>query len=228
MSVHVNKDKGYCGPFGKCVGKIKFRVELATPVAQQTQANSAPAPGSALAPAPASIDMSAMYSSKVWLECGIPKVNDANIDNKQDWKVCRKQVKGNQAKCKLKLFKELEVGDKKKGYCALTDGKDGKRLTQPYWTIISNAYDEEVAVTNVTETQSVESEQDQAKAEKRAAELKSERAKIKEDTKKVEQVYQTARLNNERRLVNAEERSDQVGEPTAPEEVVHLPSEFQR
>lgn len=227
MRVNVNKDKGYCGPFGKCVGKIKFEMELVTPVAQQTQANAVPSPGVATAPAPApSIDMSAMYASKVWLECGIPKVAKANISNTQDWKFCRKQVKGNTAKCKLKLFKELEVGDKKKGYCVLTDGKLGKRLTQPYWTIISNAYDEQVVV---TETQSAESEEDQAKADKRAAklksELKSEKAKIKVDTKKVEQVYQSAMENNDRRLRNSEQRSDEAANA---EPVVHLPSEFQR
>merc|ERR1711865_813469 len=64
----------------------------------------------------------------------------ADMEVKEGWNLCQKEVKGDVVRCDLPMFKELQAGGSKKGYCVLKDSKDGKRLTQPAMSKIVNVH----------------------------------------------------------------------------------------
>lgn len=106
----ANKD-AFCGPNGKCIGEMHMKANIHKP------------------------------AEGVWLECGLPKTaTDKNhIDKKEDWVKCYQEAdKKAEASCDIPMFPELR--DSAKGYCVLTKGKDGKKLTQPAWHLIKNVH----------------------------------------------------------------------------------------
>jgi len=149
------EDDAFCGPFGKCIGKIHMKaiihnapttlalapVFVAGPVP-------APAPALAVAPAPAPSPAApaplAATQAAVMLECGLPNVSNADIDNSAHWILCRAPVVGNKAACDLPMFPTLAASKGKKAYCVLIEGatvNSPKRLTQPAWHLISNVHE---------------------------------------------------------------------------------------
>lgn len=191
FSVNINKDKAFCGPFGKCLGKIIMDVQIhreepeAPPAPKVPPAAPAPALPSSPAAAPApSLPVVAVPAPPVWLECGLPVKAKADIDNKEDWRLCQKEVKGDTASCKMQLFKELEAGGAKESYCVLTDGKDGKRLTSPYWSAIMNVHEAAKEAEAAKETEAApkaEKKEPEKKAEKPKKEEKPEEAHLEND-----------------------------------------------
>lgn len=188
FSVNINKDKAYCGPFGKCIGKIIMNVEVhrleekaPPPPPKVTVASPAPASPASPAAAPAVPTAPPVPPPPVWLECGLPVKASADIDNKEDWKLCQVEVKGDTASCKMSLFKELEAGGSKESYCVLTDAKDGKRLTSPYWSAIMNVH-EEVSKKEVEKAPAKEKKEPEKepKKEKKEPEKKVEKPKKEE------------------------------------------------
>jgi len=116
LSLDVVEDDAFCGPNGKCIGKLGLKVHLHNePKEDKTL------PG-------------------MWLECGLPKMEQADIDHKMDWNLCQKQVKGSFEECSVEMFKHLEAGGSKKAYCVITEGMNGKRLTAPSWSKVINAH----------------------------------------------------------------------------------------
>jgi len=138
FSVDVDEDNAFCGPNGKCLGTIKLSANLHNapkpkPAPQPKKVAAAPAPAAPAAPAK---DEAAPH----WLECGLPKTDHADIEHKEDWTICQTEVKADHGDCSLPMFHELEAGANKKAYCAITDGKGGKRLTQPHYTQVINIH----------------------------------------------------------------------------------------
>jgi len=148
FSLDIVEDNAYCGPHGVCIGKIGLKVHIhngpkekeATKAPKVTVASPAPGPMMAAPPAPAAAASKKDEAEKIWLECGLPKKDGADIEAKQDWILCQQEVKGEEASCNVAMFKELQAGANKKGYCVLTQGKDGKRLTSPHWSAVINVH----------------------------------------------------------------------------------------
>lgn len=205
FDLDIDEDDAYCGPHGKCIGEIKLKahikngpqeekkvekapdVTVASP-APGPMAPSAPAPASAAVVAPVKKPVKEEKKQEIWLECGLPKKENANIDDKHDWILCQKEVKEEKEKCKIPMFSELKAGAHKKAYCVLTDGKDGKRLTQPHWSKVINIH-EKPKPSNATAVVAKKPEEPEAKAPKpeaKAKEPKAEESKPKAAPKKDE------------------------------------------
>jgi len=149
------EDDAFCGPFGKCIGKIHMKAIIhnaptTLALAPVFVAGPVPAPAPALATAPAPAPSPAapapMASSQaaVMLECGLPNVTNASIDNPANWILCRAPVVDNKAACDLPMFPTLAASKGKKAYCVLIEGANAnfpKRLTQPAWHSISNVHE---------------------------------------------------------------------------------------
>lgn len=136
----------FCGPHGKCIGTLHMKVNIHNAQQQPPElpvpatASGAPAPVAAAAPFPAP----PASASLAWLECGLPKVPNASIDNQAQWNLCRAQVTGDKAGCDLPVFSTLQASEDKEAYCVLTEGGEGnppKRLTAPAWFVVSNSHD---------------------------------------------------------------------------------------
>merc|ERR1740138_589158 len=98
--------------------------------ADKAAAAAGPAPATAPAPAPAAAAIvEEKADEEVWVECGLPKVSNADVDVKEDWYICEAQAKGDTGACDIPMFASLKAEKGKKGYCLLKD-KAGKRLTQ--------------------------------------------------------------------------------------------------
>lgn len=159
LTVDISNNNAYCGPHGVCIGKLTMTAEIyrrAEPKLEVAPKVGAASPGPApshapVAAAPAAAAVSAPPAPPVWLECGLPKGPKADINVKEDWSTCQVAVKGDSAHCDLPMFKELEAGDSKKGYCVLTDGKDGKRLTQAAMSKIINVHEKKTAAAKPVE-----------------------------------------------------------------------------
>jgi len=178
LTVTINKDNAFCGPWGKCLGTVIMdaSVQNAPKPPPPVVTVASPAPAMPAAPSPATAPAPAVVPPPpIWLECGLPMSEKANIDKKADWKICQTQVVDGKASCKMPLFKELPAGDKKKSYCLLTDGKDGKRLTQPFWNAIINVHE----VKNVR----IEAKAEKADEKKESEKGKVEKAEAKEEKK---------------------------------------------
>jgi len=138
------EDDAFCGPFGKCMGSVHMKAHIHNPTPQPTVPALA---GMTAAPAPApagGISSPANITQPVFLECGLPIVPNADVDNQTHWTLCRAQVMGDEAGCDLPMFPNLKAGEGKEAYCVLTEGTLGnppKRLTQPAWHLISNTHD---------------------------------------------------------------------------------------
>jgi len=199
FDLDIDEDDAYCGPHGKCIGEIKLKAHIkngpkeekeAVTALNVTVASPAPGPAAAASPAPASASPASAAVVKpvkeekkekqeIWLECGLPKKDHADIDDKHDWILCQKEVKEEKEKCKISMFSELEAGAAKKAYCVLTEGKDGKRLTQPHWSKVINVHKKPKA-SNATAAVAKNSEEPKAKAPKpeaKAEEPKAEKSK---------------------------------------------------
>jgi hypothetical protein len=143
FSLDVVEDDAYCGPNGKCIGKLGLNVHLHNEPKEEkkpelpTLVPGSPAPAMAVA---APVAKPAKKLPEMWLECGLPKMEHADIDHKMDWNLCQKQVKGSFEECSVEMFKQLEAGGSKKAYCVITEGKNGKRLTAPSWSKVINAH----------------------------------------------------------------------------------------
>jgi len=162
----------FCGPFGVCTGVVHMKANIYYP---PPPPKAAPAPAPAGAPSPANIThpaptlaaapSPANMTHPVSLECGLPIVPNADVDNQTHWTLCRAPVIGGvlQVGCDLPMIPSLKAGDGKEAYCVLTEGTltlsptrgmaeslgtPPKRLTQPAWHLISNTYEE----ANVTTT----------------------------------------------------------------------------
>lgn len=115
------KDNAFCGPFGKCVGSfsVKARIHKGKDA----------------------------KSSKVWLECGIPKAASVDLEKKEDWETCTVQAIGDEVVCDLPMGNlQLKADESKKSYCVLTKGKGGKPLTKRVWTKIGNVHEAQVKI----------------------------------------------------------------------------------
>merc|ERR1719401_2545798 len=119
--------------------------------------------------------------------------------------LCQKEVKVDKEKCKIPMFSELKAGGHKKAYCVLTEGKDGKRLTQPHWSKVINIHEKPktAAVAKKPEEPKPKAPKPEPKAEekkeekeKRDAERKAKEAeeakKEKEEDKKEKVVEKKA------------------------------------
>jgi len=145
-------DDAFCGPFGKCTGVVHMKANIYNPPLQPKShvlAGMVAAP----APAPAGAPSSVNITHPVSLECGLPTVPNADVDNQTHWTLCRALVMGDKAGCDLPLFPSLKAGEGKEAYCVLTEGTLGnppKRLTQPAWHLISNTHDKVPTTTTTT------------------------------------------------------------------------------
>jgi hypothetical protein len=75
------------------------------------------------------------------------------------------------------MFKELKAGGSKKGYCVLTDGKGGQRLTQPSWSQITNVHSANAGA------EADDSDDASEKVESDGEETEEEKKEDKEDDK---------------------------------------------
>jgi len=116
---------GFCGPNGKCLGKLRLSATIHHP-----------APG-------------------VMMTCGTPKdatkadalerskadVTKSNKFSKEDWTTCTvKADNAESASCDVPMFPSLPAGGKAYSFCVLTDGKDGDWLTHPAWQSFTNVH----------------------------------------------------------------------------------------
>jgi len=154
FDLDIDEDDAYCGPHGKCIGDIELKAHIKNGPKEETEVKppkvitmaspGSPAPGPMAAAAPAAVKPvkdDKEEKENIWLECGLPKKDHADIDDKHDWILCQQEVKGEKEKCKIPMFSELKAGANKKAYCVLTEGKDGKRLTQPHWSKVINVHE---------------------------------------------------------------------------------------
>jgi hypothetical protein len=102
----------FCGPYGKCIGKMHMAVDIHKP------------------------------SEGAWLECGLPKVAKASIDKKDDWETCVVDASGKDtATCDIDISKVFGAANGgADSYCVLKRGKDGEKITLPAWQTISNVH----------------------------------------------------------------------------------------
>lgn len=159
MDLNHTEDDAYCGPFGKCIGKIHMKVNVhnfpkltktVEPVAPLGLMAPAPAAVTAAAPAPAAAGpspaaMAPNYetAADVWLECGLPKVShaDADVRRPENFITCEAKVEGLTAACDIPMDISLKAAKDTNGYCLLKEKSTGKRLTQPAYTKISNDHE---------------------------------------------------------------------------------------
>jgi hypothetical protein len=159
LDLNHTEDDAYCGPFGKCIGKIHMKVNVhnfpkltktVEPVAPVGLMAPAPAAVTAAAPAPvatgpAPAGMAPKYetAADVWLECGLPKVShaDADVRRPQNFIMCEAKVEGLTAACDIPMDISLKAAKDTNGYCLLKEKSTGKRLTQPAYTKISNDHE---------------------------------------------------------------------------------------
>jgi len=190
LTVDVSEADAFCGPFGKCIGKLHLTAKISgkavAPSAPVAAAPGAASPAPAVAGAPAAVVI-AVETEPLWLECGLPKVANADINHKKDWNICRSAAEGEAAECDLSLpTKWLGAAQKKKIYCVLTDGENGKRLTQPAWHNIINVHekmtkedkeaeDDEKAADAKAEKKTEKKAEEKAKKEEKKAEKKAEK-----------------------------------------------------
>lgn len=201
FSLDIVNDNAYCGPFGKCLGKIDFKVFLhrpqelpALPAAPSPAA--AASPVAAMAASPAAVPKKEEKKDKVWLRCGLPKGEQAgmNIEDSKNWFVCQKEIKGDAETCEFPMFDGLKAGQHWKAYCLLTDGENGKPVTQPEWRKIINVHTaaKDSAPAKKDETKPSKAEEVSKKAEAKPeapekveakpekAEIKTEKAEVKD------------------------------------------------
>merc|ERR1719217_1093422 len=139
------------------------------PPVSTTMASPAPAAASAPSPAGAAAPVVAVQPPPpppppVFLVCALPKKRGADIEDKEEWTYCKSEVKGNTAKCKMSLFKELKAEKNAKSYSVLVD-KDDKTLTQPYWTKIINVHEKVEVNATVAATKVEKKEKNEEKKE---------------------------------------------------------------
>lgn len=193
LSVKVNKDKAFCGPYGKCIGKVVMNVDVFNrpkPPMPVVSVPASPAPAvpaaPGAAPSPAAVAPPAVAppppAAPIWLECGLPIGDKANFQKKEDWKICQVEVKADTASCGVPLFKELEIGETKKSYCVITDGMNGKRLTQPYWSAIMNVH----KVVNTRNEKAKTAEEDLKEQEEQEAKKEEDMKKGRTEEEKAE------------------------------------------
>jgi len=163
LTVDVNENDAFCGPFGKCLGHLGMSAKIirrakeasAPKVSLPKVVNfvAGPAPAVAGAPAPGPAPASAPTfavtppapkappAPPIWFECGLPKVDKPDINKKEDWTTSQAEAKDDKAQLKLSLPKTwIKAAEGRKVYCLLKDGKDGKRLTQPAWSAVTNVH----------------------------------------------------------------------------------------
>jgi len=218
LTVDVNEDDAFCGPFGKCLGHLRMSAKVVRRANKESAPKvslpkvinfvagpapavaGAPAAGPGPAPAP-TFAVSTPAAPKappappVWFECGLPKVDKPDINKKADWTTSQVEAKDDKAHVKLSLPKTwIKAAEGRKVYCLLKD-KDGKRLTQPAWT----------AVTNVHEKVEVEKEDEEEEEEEEKDEKKEEKKEAKKEDKKEEKAPKEE--------VKKEEKEDEFGKP---------------
>jgi len=212
----IDEDDAFCGPHGKCIGDIALsavikngpqeekkeekvvKVTVASP-APGPMAPSSPSPGPAAVVVAVKKPVKEEKKQEIWLECGLPKKENADIDDKHDWILCQKEVKGKNEKCKIPMFSELKAGAHKKAYCVLTEGKDGKRLTQPHWSKVINVHDKPKPsnTTAAVAKKPEEAPKPEAKKEEKKAEKSKPEAAPKKDEKPKEEETKKAPLATE-------------------------------
>lgn len=141
-------DDAFCGPHGTCIGTVHMKADIhhgqALLPAPMPVSGPAPAPAIVSGPAPAP-GLSLATAAPVWLECGLPNVSNADIGNQTHWITCRAQVVGDRAECDLPMFSSLQAAAGKKAYCVLTEGSEGKKLTEPDWFLVSNIHEKQTS-----------------------------------------------------------------------------------
>lgn len=147
MNMDDIEDDAFCGPHGKCIGAVHMKVDIHRQAQQLLPALVAP-PSAAGAPAPAvaasPFPAPAPATAPVWLECGLPNVTNARVDDQTHWILCKAQAQGDSAGCDVPMFPSLDASAGKQAYCVLTDGSDGnppRRLTEPAWFTIRNSHE---------------------------------------------------------------------------------------
>lgn len=151
LDLDSSDDDAFCGPSSKCTGIVHMKAHIFYPPSQPKPpvlggmvAAPASAPAGAPMGAPSGAPTPANITHPVSLECGLPIVANADVDNQAHWTLCRSPVIGDKAGCDLLMLSSLKAGEGKEAYCVLTEGTIGnppKRLTQPAWHLISNTYD---------------------------------------------------------------------------------------
>lgn len=129
FAMQLKEDRAFCGPYGKCIGKVHMKIDLHLPSVLQMSGKITPGHAETVTP-------------DTTLECGLQKATDAASGNKTQWNLCHKGIVSGKAVCHFELSK-LSVSKGKEVYCVLTKGKDGERLTQPAWHILNNKYESE-------------------------------------------------------------------------------------
>lgn len=140
LDLNGTEDDAFCGPHGKCIGTIHMKANVHNAHMISLQA---PAPAAVSGLLPPGAPAPAAPTSSVSLECGVPKVEKADIDNPAQWTTCKVPVLGDKAGCDLPMFSTLNAGKGKESYCVLTEaaGNPPKRLTQPAWHLIKNMHE---------------------------------------------------------------------------------------
>lgn len=100
----------YCGPSGKCIGSLHMEVNV----------------------------HSARTAEPTWVKCAVAKMSEAEVNNTEAWEYCTNKVSGSTAACDVQLAHVQAGVAPVKGYCILTNGKDGQRLTKPTWVAMKN------------------------------------------------------------------------------------------
>jgi len=237
FDLDIDSDDAYCGPHGKCIGKIGLKVHIKNapkkekkekapkvtaqaPAPKSIFARGSPAPGPMAAASPASekpTEDDEEEEEEIWLECGLPKKDHASIDAKEDWILCQKKVKGDKEKCKIPMFSELNAGDHKEAYCVLTEGKDGKRLTQPHWSKVINVHEKPkpCATTAVVAKEEVQKTEEQKDEKPKSAPKKEEKAKkeeapvVVENTNKLPWMVEKEKRAAAKKLADAKEAKEE-------------------
>lgn len=194
LTVDVQESDAFCGPFGKCIGHLKMKAKIfnAPKLASDADESKLPvftagaptpsaevAPSPAKAPAPAS--QPAPAPAALWLECGLPKVENADIDKEEDWDICQAEADGDEAECELSLPSEfLKAAEKEEVFCLLKDAENGTRLTHATWHYIVNVHDKAAAGEKVAEKKEEPEEAKGAKEEPKEAKGAKKKALLKD------------------------------------------------
>lgn len=229
LKVEVVEDEALCGPFGKCIGQLRMKATIINGPKSTDDAveGAAPAPSApaAASPAPASASPAAADAPQVWLECGLPNKEKADIDSKEDWNICQAEADGAEADCDLPLPDNwIKASEKLNAYCLLKESEEGKRLTQPSWHAISNVHEkpkeeapeakEVKKDAKKTKKAKEPKEKKEAKDEKKAKQPKEEKDEKKEkdekdDKKEVKEAKEPKKAKGEQKA--EKESGDDIG-----------------
>lgn len=84
------------------------------------------------------VHLGTTVAPEMWLKCSVAKKTGAEINDTEAWESCVNKVNGSVGACDVQLA-HVQAGIKPMmGYCVLTEGNHGKRLTNPTWITVEN------------------------------------------------------------------------------------------